>query len=356
MAARNRFLFSSPPPTTRPSPIATGTLRSFPITSSPFSSSPPFSFTQPALSSPEPDLFEDFTYSDDMDDDFRRIDTTSAAILNTRIAKEDAQAFPEDRKTWVVFHGREPGVYDDWNSAIFQVQCFSDAFQRAFPSRKVAENAWVAFMKDGTFPDYGRSPWVVYFGRRPGVFERITELECSVKGYAGAIFRSCSSISEGKIKLQLFSERISLLFAGPDPFSGVEDLMPRREEFDNQRVIETAAKSMTPVLAMPNLSLAPGPANPSHAAPNRVGVLPKSTSDEVAESSKSASSRKGPRPGEGWYVAYHAVLPGIYFGVEALKDAKPKPGGFRCALDRESADYLFFELSLDGKVVWAEDE
>jgi hypothetical protein len=57
--------------------------------------------------------------------------------------------------------------------AILQVQCFPDAFQRAFPNHEVAEAAWVAFMRDGTFPDYGRSPWVVYFGRRLGVFTRV---------------------------------------------------------------------------------------------------------------------------------------------------------------------------------------
>jgi len=37
---------------------------------------------------------------------------------------------------------------------------------------------------------------------------------------------------------------------------------------------------------------------------------------------------------------------------ETLKAAGPKPGGFRCALDKESADALFHELVLDGKVFW----
>lgn len=38
---------------------------------------------------------------------------------------------------------------------------------------------------------------------------------------------------------------------------------------------------------------------------------------------------------------------------EELKEAGPKPGGFRCVLEEESADILFYSLTLDGKVVWA---
>ena len=57
--------------------------------------------------------------------------------------------------------------------AAVQTQCFSDGFQRAYANRDAAEAAWQAFMRNGTFPDYGRSPWVVYFGRRPGVFTRV---------------------------------------------------------------------------------------------------------------------------------------------------------------------------------------
>ena len=57
--------------------------------------------------------------------------------------------------------------------AILNSQCFSDGFQRAFPNYDAAVAAWGAFMRDGTFPDYGRSPWVVYLGRRPGVFTRV---------------------------------------------------------------------------------------------------------------------------------------------------------------------------------------
>lgn len=38
---------------------------------------------------------------------------------------------------------------------------------------------------------------------------------------------------------------------------------------------------------------------------------------------------------------------------EELKEAGPRPGGFRCVLEKESADILFYSLTLDGKIVWA---
>ena len=50
---------------------------------------------------------------------------------------------------------------------------FSDAFQRMYPDRDSAEAAWIAFMRDSTYPDYGKSPWVVYHGRRLGVIEKV---------------------------------------------------------------------------------------------------------------------------------------------------------------------------------------
>ena len=130
MAPQNHFPFSpshslSSPSLSavRSSPLASGTLTPLPTTSpsSPFtfSSSPPFSFTQAAASSPSPDLFEDFTYSDDMAEDFRRIDTQAAAIIGSGVNDvgtpddgETPQTPSRDEKTWVVFNGRAPGIYD----------------------------------------------------------------------------------------------------------------------------------------------------------------------------------------------------------------------------------------------------
>lgn len=178
--------------------LSSSSLGSYPITSSPFSSSPILPSTQPK-SSPSPDFFEDFTYSQDMDDDLRRIDQEVAETYQQINHPNRAQnsgvnlalALPRDRKTWVVFRGKVPGIYEyryvsplsagprtrshDCPSelAAFQTQGFSDAFQRLFPDRDSAEIAWSRFVRDGTYPDYGRGPWIVFLGRKPGVFSKM---------------------------------------------------------------------------------------------------------------------------------------------------------------------------------------
>lgn len=129
MAPQNRTPFFPPHSLTSPSlsaihssPFTSGTLTPLPATfpTSPFTftSSPPFSFTRAAASSPESDLFDDFTYSNDMAEDFHRIDTQAAAIIgpgaNTgALDNDEAPRTPShDEKTWVVFNGRIPGIYD----------------------------------------------------------------------------------------------------------------------------------------------------------------------------------------------------------------------------------------------------
>ena len=57
--------------------------------------------------------------------------------------------------------------------AAMQTQGFSDGFQRVFPDCDSAEEAWSAFIQDGTYPDYSRGPWVVYLGNRLGVISKI---------------------------------------------------------------------------------------------------------------------------------------------------------------------------------------
>ena len=54
-----------------------------------------------------------------------------------------------------------------------------------------------------------------------------TELECSVKSYNDAIFRTCSSIAQGNIKFQLFIERVAQMFTGPDLFPDPDSLIPQ---------------------------------------------------------------------------------------------------------------------------------
>ena len=125
MALRNHTLFSQPPQCSpalsaiQSSPLATRLLSSYEVTTSPFSSSPTFS------SSPSPDLFEEFTYNEDMDADFCRIDLDATSILESkniqtngtnplqnRVVHGLPSTLPWDQKTWVVFCGKVPGIYD----------------------------------------------------------------------------------------------------------------------------------------------------------------------------------------------------------------------------------------------------
>ena len=99
------------------------------------------------------------------------------------------------------------------------------------------------------------------------------------------------------------------IFAGPDPFASVACLLP-------QPLVEGGSREM--VLAIPSITPAP-------VTPKRSRSPLKS---QVAESSKKALKRDAsgsplvpsqkigaPRPGDGWYVAHNAAVPGVYYSV-----------------------------------------
>ena len=213
---RVRNLPPSSPSAVQSSPLFSGSLISYPVTTASFESSPDLSQNSEVLGSP--DYLDPFEYTSDMDADFQRIDATAALLQledNAPSSSTESEADspppiqpdlppPQTRiespsptpnrkqRTWVVFQGKEPGVYDcvyvffTQNQvdphvhvgfirllASFQTQGFSGNFQRIYPNRETADAAWLAYMRDGTFPDYGRSPWVIFIGRWVGVTERV---------------------------------------------------------------------------------------------------------------------------------------------------------------------------------------
>ena len=111
-------LVASTPSPTRPSPLSSGTLQSYPITASPFTNSPTFLPTSQE-STPEQDYFDDFAYTSDMDEDFRRIDEEASqpgeysGDDQDRASTEPPPPLSRNSKTWVVFRGRIPGIYDN---------------------------------------------------------------------------------------------------------------------------------------------------------------------------------------------------------------------------------------------------
>ena len=115
----------------RLSPLTSGLIGSiglFPFTSSsPFTSSPALSFTQRG-SSLSLDLFEDFTYSQEMDADLRRINLEATAEYeqaSRRGLLPDGRVClipptpDRDWKTWVVFRSSNPGIYECWYTSPF---------------------------------------------------------------------------------------------------------------------------------------------------------------------------------------------------------------------------------------------
>ena len=117
------------------SPLLSGSLTSYPITTVSFESSPNLSHSDNSLGSP--DYLEPFEYTSDMDADFQRIDAVAASQLDngapSSSAESEADSPPptqadlppspahtesrpptpyQKQRTWVVFQGREPGIYD----------------------------------------------------------------------------------------------------------------------------------------------------------------------------------------------------------------------------------------------------
>ena len=55
-------------------------------------------------------------------------------------------------------------------TATSQTNGFPHGFMLAFDDPATADTAHKEFQISGTIPTHGRGPWVVFIGRRPGVF------------------------------------------------------------------------------------------------------------------------------------------------------------------------------------------
>lgn len=56
------------------------------------------------------------------------------------------------RKFYVVWEGRQPGVYDDWEDALEQVENFPGAKYKSFKSQEEAVNAFRKYMENDEIP------------------------------------------------------------------------------------------------------------------------------------------------------------------------------------------------------------
>ena len=78
------------------------------------------------------------------------------------------------------------------------------------------------------------------------------------------------------------------MFDGADPFANVDNLVLKPEEVDNEQQVTPVMQHTSPVLVLPRL--------PDH-------------------SRRTSHGPNVPCCGDGWYVAYHTVLLGVYCGV-----------------------------------------
>ena len=132
------------------------------------------------------------------------------------------------------------------------------------------------------------------------------ELKCSVKGYTGAIFQSCSSLTDANIRFQLFSQQVAQMFTSLDPFSSVANLVPPPVGGNDLQEIPAVQATTPTQIASHNLPPAP-----------QVAVSPKSAikcNDPGPSLVLPAHRLKNPQPGDRWYIMYKGILLGVYYG------------------------------------------
>lgn len=131
-----------------------------------------------------------------------------------------------------------------------------------------------------------------------------TDLESSIKGFSGAIFHSCTSESEGKIRFELLLQRVSLMFKTDDPFAGVGTLMSHQ---DDGMSIEPPVSTPTPT---------PQPAiGPSNSQSQWTVIIANSQPSTSAPSSHRAAKATRLISNQGWFIAWNAAIPGVYYGA-----------------------------------------
>jgi viroplasmin and RNaseH domain-containing protein len=50
-----------------------------------------------------------------------------------------------ERKTYVVYNGRKPGIYSSWIDCYAQTNCYKDCVVRLYDSVRDAKNSWDAY-------------------------------------------------------------------------------------------------------------------------------------------------------------------------------------------------------------------
>ena len=94
----------------------------------------------------------------------------------------EADVAKRKKKKWyVVWQGRNPGVYETWDECNEQVYRFRDAQYKSYTSKLQAENA------------FRNANYAVWRGRKPGVYRGWEECQKQVENFPDAAYRSFPS-------------------------------------------------------------------------------------------------------------------------------------------------------------------
>ena len=143
------------------------------------------------------------------------------------------------------------------------------------------------------------------------------ELEHSVSGDSGAIFRSFSSLTEANTKFGLFIQSVTEMFSNVvDPFSvpGSSALHPARHD---SPAGDTPQAPAVESVALPSVTRGPPETQPQAAGPSTQRAVTVQNEQALGPIAKSILRRvRAGAPGrtDGWYVVFHGAIPGVCFG------------------------------------------
>lgn len=99
------------------------------------------------------------------------------------------------KKFYVVWEGHQPGVYADWAKCQQQIKGYPNAKFKSFTSKELAEKA---FKDPDTYAVSDNKKtyyYVVWHGKQPGIFTDWDEVRENIKGVKGAVYKTFGSKS-----------------------------------------------------------------------------------------------------------------------------------------------------------------
>jgi ribonuclease HI len=97
------------------------------------------------------------------------------------------------KKYYVVWEGHRPGVFDDWGKCQQQIKGYPNAKFKSFSSRSEAENAFRNPHLVDTSKGKKTYYYVVWHGKEPGIFTDWDDVRENIKGVRGAVYKTFGS-------------------------------------------------------------------------------------------------------------------------------------------------------------------